>query len=153
MPAGPRLHPIGFAALAVGVVALAACGSTKGPKDARATVMSPHAPEPFADTRVLLLRLGALRDGGDSAGARALYPEILADSRKLLTMGPPSDLKQESVARFLDARAAYAQSLNAFGRGVAGTDDAALWSSSKELESAFWAWFDAYRGKPSEGAV
>ncbi|MCC7139597.1 MAG: hypothetical protein IT460_14330 [Planctomycetes bacterium] len=30
---------------------------------------------------------------------------------------------------------------------------AALWASTRDLEAAYWAWYDAYRGRPSEGAI
>lgn len=151
MPAG---HLCLSARMAVVVaLALAGCGSTQPPRDARATGISSSAPEPFFEMRNVLVRLGRLRDGGDAAGARALYPDVLREAKQLFQMGPPHDLKKENIARFLDARTGFAGAVNSLSRAAAATDDAAFWLASRDLDASFWAWFDAYRGKPSEGAV
>ncbi|HVG93625.1 MAG TPA: hypothetical protein VND21_04200 [Planctomycetota bacterium] len=141
--------------LAVLLAALAACacaGATSPPKDFRKQSLS-KSPEPFQDLRTSLLRVARARDANDGAAARAEWPRLLKASRDALVMTPPHDLKRENVSRFLEGRARYSDALNALGRAQEGKDDAALWAATKEVEDAFWAWHDAYRGRPSEGAV
>jgi hypothetical protein len=155
MPVG-RSRPalaIAVSAVLAALVAGVGCGSAPPPKDMRVTGVSSSAPEPFQAMRSLLVKLGQMRDEKNAAQARALFPDVVREGKHLLTMPPPNDLKRENVARFLDGRATFTESLNSFGRAVSGTDDAALWSSSRDLDASFWAWFDAYRGKPSEGAI
>jgi hypothetical protein len=155
MPAG-RSSPARLLVLATALATIAnstGCGSAPPPKDARVTAVPSSAPEPFQEMRTLLVRLGRVRDDKNAAQARALFPNVVREGKHLLTMPPPENLKRENVPRFLDGRATFTESLNSFGRAVAGSDDAALWTSSRDLDASFWAWFDAYRGKPSEGAV
>ncbi len=161
MPAGrpspstapARRRALALVVAAAALVGLAGCGSKPPPTDTRVVGVSSTSPEPFQEMRLLLTRLGRVRDARDAASARALLPEVLRGSKALLTMTPPHDLKRENVARFLDARARFTDGVNSFARSAAGSDDEALWASSRDLDSSFWAWFDAYRGRPSEGAV
>lgn len=146
-------RPGPLAALAAALLAAAGCGSAPPPKEARTTPVSSQAPEPFQDVRSTLLALARDREAGDAAAARRRLEETTARGRRLLTTPPPSDLKRQDVARFLDGRAAFTQALNAFAAAAEGADDAALWAATRDLEAAFWAWYDAYRGRPSEGAV
>ena len=111
------------------------------------------SPEPFQAMRIDLEKLRRLRASGDAAGARAAFAGVLADAKRLLTMTPPHDLHREDIPRFLEGRATFGDELNAYGRATEATDDAALWPAIEALESAFWGWYDAYRGRPSEGAV
>jgi cytochrome c556 len=140
-------------AVLLGALVAAACaGSAPPPKDFRRTSLA-KSPEPFQDLRTILVRIARSREAKDGAAARADWPRLLETSREALVMTPPHDLKRENVTRFLEGRARYSDALNALGRAQAGTDDAALWQATKEVEDAFWAWYDAYRGRPSEGAV
>ena len=139
-------------ALAALLAGAAGCQGNPAPKDFRTTTISTSV-EPFQDVRSQLVKLARAREAKDAATARALWGETFASSRRALVMGPPNDLSRENVARFLEGRARFSDALNAYGRAQAATGDAALWASTKELEDAFWAWYDAYRGKPSEGAV
>lgn len=129
------------------------CSSTPVPKDARATGVAPNAPGEFQSMRSLLARLTRVRDAGDAATARAMFQEVLREGKGLLVMPPPNDLKRESVPRFLEGRGAFGDALNAYGLASERTDDAALWAATRRVEDSFWAWYDAYRGRPSEGAV
>lgn len=149
-----RCHHLRFAVAAFVSAALflGACSSNPAPKDFRTTSLS-SSPEPFQDVRSQLVTLARARTDGDVASAKAQWPGTLASSKRLLVMTPPNDLKRENVSRFLEGRARYSDALNAYGRAQEGTDAAALWRATKELEEAFWAWYDAYKGKPSEGAV
>lgn len=146
-----------FAATLVAVAAtlalLPGCGSTPPPKDTRVTGVAPNAPGEFQSMRSLLAKVGRLRDANDAAGARALFPEVLREGKGLLVMPPPADLKRESVPRFLEGRGSFGDALNAYGRETERADDAALWTATRRVEDSFWAWYDAYRGRPSEGAV
>jgi cytochrome c556 len=145
---GARLVLVLLAALAG-----AACAAAEPPpKDFRRASLA-DSPEPFQDLRSILVRVARAREARDAAAARAEWPRLLETSRRALVMTPPHDLKRENVTRFLEGRARYSDALNALGRAQAGTDDAALWGATKEVEDAFWAWYDAYRGRPSEGAV
>ncbi|MCC7138450.1 MAG: hypothetical protein IT460_08510 [Planctomycetes bacterium] len=144
-----RLAPVGLAA----ALAAAGCGSTPRPKEARSTALPSEAPEPFQDVRESVLALARDREAADAAAARGRVPEVTARGRRLLLMAPPVDLKRQDVARFLEGRAAFTQALNAFGAAADSPDDAALWASTRDLEAAYWAWYDAYRGRPSEGAI
>jgi hypothetical protein len=139
-------------ALLAALAASACAGTAPPPKDFRSTSLS-RSPEPFRDLRASLLRIARAREANDGAAARAEWERLLGASRDALVMTPPHDLKRENVSRFLEGRARYSDALNALGRAQAGTDDAALWTATKEVEDAFWAWYDAYRGRPSEGAV
>lgn len=132
---------------------LSGCGSTPKPKETRVTGVAPDAPGEFQAMRSLLVKVGRLRDANDAAGARAQFPEVLREGKGLLVMPPPADLKRESVPRFLEGRGAFGDALNAYGRETERTDDAALWTATRRVEDSFWAWYDAYRGKPSEGSV
>ena len=132
---------------------MTACGSTPKPKDTRVTGVAPDAPGEFQDMRSLLVKVGRLRDANDAVGARALFPEVLREGKGLLLMPPPADLKRESVPRFLEGRGSFGDALNAYGRETERADDAALWTATRRVEDSFWAWYDAYRGRPSEGAV
>jgi hypothetical protein len=148
-----RLHARLAPVLLASLLASAGCGSTPPPKDARTTPVSTSAPEPFQDMHALVVRIGRLRDASDAAGARALRTEVLSASKALLLMPPPGDLRREDIARFLDARERYTDAANQFSAAAQGTDDAALWTSSRALEAAYWAWYDAYRGRPTEGSI
>lgn len=139
--------------LAVVALATAGCGSTTPPKDTRVSGVASSSPGEFASMRSLLVKLGRLREAGDAKAARALYPEALAEGKGLLVMKPPADLRRDVVPRFLEGRAAFGDALNAYGREKDGTDDAALWTATTRLADAFWAWYDAYRGRPAEGGV
>jgi hypothetical protein len=141
-----------LAALAI-VAATAGCGSTPPPKDSRTTTVSSSAPEPFQDMRALVVRLGRLRDANDAARARETRAEVLSVAKALLLMKPPSDLRREDIVRFLDGRERFTDAANGFSAAAQGTDDATLWASTRALEAAYWAWFDAYRGRPTEGAI
>ena len=72
---------------------------------------------------------------------------------KLGLKTPPNDLNRENIPRFLEGRATFSDELNAFGRATDSTDDTDVWRAIDGLESAFWGWYDAYRGRPTEGAV
>ena len=152
-PARLRLAAPTLVAAAALVGTLAGCGSTPKPKDTRVTGVASDAPGEFQAMRSLLVKVGRLRDADDAAAARALFPEVLREGKGLLVMPPPADLKRESVPRFLEGRGAFGDALNAYGRETERTDDAALWTATRRVEDAFWAWYDAYRGRPSEGAV
>jgi hypothetical protein len=145
-------RPAGLLVLAALALGLGGCAGNPAPKDFRQTTISTNV-EPFQDVRSNLVKLARAREAKDAATARAMWGETLASSKRALLMGPPNDLSRENVARFLEGRARFSDALNAYGRAQAGSDDAALWTSTKELEDAFWAWYDAYRGKPSEGSV
>lgn len=134
-------------------VATSGCGSTPPPKDTRVSTVASSSPGEFGSMRGLLVKLGRLKEAGDAKGARALYGEVLAEGKGLLVMKPPSDLRRDVVPRFLEGRAAFGDALNAYGREQAGTDDAALWTATTRLADSFWAWYDAYRGRPAEGGV
>jgi hypothetical protein len=100
-----------------------------------------------------LRRLAAMRAARDARGARALADGVLAAGRRMASMERPEDLRREDAARFLEGRARFVDALNAYDRAAAGADDAALWAAADALEGSFWAWYDAYRGVPAEGAV
>jgi len=140
------------AVLAVALTA-AGCGSTTPPKDTRVSGVASSSPGEFSSMRNLLVKLGRLREAGDAKGARELYGEALAEGKGLLVMKPPSDLRRDVVPRFLEGRAAFGDAMNAYGRAKDGTDDAALWTATQGLADSFWAWYDAYRGRPAEGGV
>ena len=140
-------------ALAALVAAAPGCGSQPKPKETRATGVAPNAPGEFQSMRSLLAKLGRVRDANDAAGARAMFPTVLREGKQLLVMPPPADLKRESVPRFLEGRGAFGDALNAYGLETERKDDAALWTVTRRVEDSFWAWYDAYRGRPSEGAV
>lgn len=149
---------LGAGSLAVALAAalaaaLAGCTSKPPVKDARTTPVSSSAPEPFADLRHLLVGLGRMRDASDAAAARALRPRLVASAKSLLLMRPPHDLRREDILRFLDARERFTEAVNGYGRASDGTDDAALWDASRDVEASFWAWYDTYRGRPTEGNV
>jgi hypothetical protein len=146
----PRL---GLPPILLGLLLSTACGSTPPPKDTRTTGVASNAPGEFQAMRSVLARLGRLRDAGDAANARALFPEVLREGKGLLLMPPPADLKRESVPRFLEGRGAFGDALNAYGREADGRDDAALWAATRRVDDSFWAWYDAYRGRPGEGEV
>ena len=111
------------------------------------------SPEPFQAMRSDLVQLRRLQDTRDAAGARAYFHEVLADGKRLLTMPPPNDLDREDIPRFLEGRATFGDELNAYGVATESKDESDLWRAAAALESAFWGWYDAYRGRPSEGAV
>ena len=148
-PAG-RFLPILLAA----ALCVAGCGSSKAaPETRQKSAGIAKSPEPFQAMRIDLEKLKRLRAANDAAGARSAFPEILGHGKRLLVMPPPNDLNRENIPRFLEARATFSDELNALGRATESTDDAALWRSTEQLDSAFWGWYDGYRGRPSEGAV
>lgn len=132
---------------------IAGCASKAAPKDTRVTAVSSNAPEPFQALRDLLVGIGRMREAGDAAAGRAVRPRLVAASRDLLLMKPPHDLRREDVARFLDARERFTEAVNGYGRAADGTDDAALWAASRDVDASYWAWFDTYRGRPTEGSI
>jgi hypothetical protein len=136
-------------------LAVAGCGSPRGTKrpPSQLSTMTASTPEPFHATRVVVVRLEALRKAGDAAGVRAMHADVVASAKGLLAMKPPHDLRREMVPRFLAARAEFSDEVNALGRAQAGTDDRAVLSAADARISAFWSWYDAYRGKPAEGGV
>jgi hypothetical protein len=144
-------RPLVAAAL-VGLAAACASGAPPAPAGYRATPLG-ESPEPFRDAQSSLRRLAARRVAGDAAGVRALSRDVLAAGRRLVSMERPEDLRREDVARFLEGRARFIDALNAYDRAAAGSDDAALFAAADGLERSFWAFFDAYRGVPAEGAV
>ena len=153
-PAG-RLLPLLTTAVLLALAAFLAtgCGSSRpAPERARSAAMA-KSPEPFQAMRVDLTQLRRLRDARDSAAARAYFGQVLADGKRLLTMPPPNDLDRQDVPRFLEGRATFTDELNAYGLATGSGDDGDLWRATAALESAFWGWYDAYRGRPSEGAV
>ena len=127
-----------------------ACG-TAPPGGYRTSLVK--SPAPFRAMRDVLDDLARLHASNDAAAARAMSPEVIAEGTKFVNMKPPSDLKRENVPRVLEARARYIDLLNAWDAAVAKPDDRALWSAADALESGFWAWHDAYRGKAPEGSV
>jgi hypothetical protein len=143
-------------ALLLAAAATAGCGSTTPkappPPGARHTSVA-EGPEGFRDARAILTRLAALRSARDAAGARALGDQVLAAGQSLVEMERPEDLRREDVARYGEARARFIDALNAWDRAVAGKDDAALWAAADRVETGYWAWYDAWRGAPAEGAV
>lgn len=144
--------PYLLAALGV-VVCAPGCGTKPVPKGTRATGVAANAPGEFQSMRSLLAKLSRVRDAGDAAAARGMFPEVLREGKGLLVMPPPHDLKRESVPRFLEGRGAFGDALNAYGLETDRTNDAMLWAATRRVEDSFWAWYDAYRGRPSEGAV
>jgi hypothetical protein len=143
------------AALVLAAAAVAGCGSTtpaSAPPGARRTSLA-EGPEGFREARATLSRLAALRSARDAAGARALGDQVLAAGQSLVEMERPEDLRREDVARYGEARARFIDALNAWDRAVAGKDDEALWSAADRVETGYWAWYDAWRGAPAEGAV
>ncbi len=142
-----------LAGLFVALLLTTGCGSTPAPKETRVSGVAPSSPGEFASMRTLLVKLGRLKEAGDAKAARALYPEALAEGKQLLVMKPPADLRRDVVPRFLEGRASFGDALNAYGREKDGTDDAALWTATTRLADSFWAWYDAYRGRPAEGGV
>ena len=146
----PAVALASAAALALSMVG---CASAPQPKDARATGVAPNAPGEFQSMRSLLAKLGRVRDASDATSARAMFPEVLREGKGLLVRPPPNDLKRESIPRFLEGRGAFGDALNAYGLETERTNDAALWTATRRVEDSFWAWYDAYRGRPSEGAV
>ena len=146
-----RLARVGAGLLALALSLFAsACGSTP-PGGHRTSLVK--SPAPFRAMRDVLDKLARLHASNDAAGARAMSPEVIAEGTKFVNMKPPSDLKRENVPRVLEARARYIDLLNAWDAAVAKPDNATLWSAADALESGFWAWHDAYRGKAPEGSV
>lgn len=141
------------AVLAAAAVGGTGCASKAAPKDTRVTAVSSNAPEPFQAMRDLLVGVGRMREAGDAVAGRAVRPRVVAAARDLLLMKPPHDLRREDIARFLDARERFTEAVNGYGRAADGTDDAALWAASRDVEASYWAWFDAYRGRPTEGSI
>ena len=132
----------------------AGCGSTKASTEERPkSVGMGKSPEPFQAMRADVEMLKRLRAANDARGARAAFPEVLAHGKRMLTMTPPNDLRRENIPRFLEGRATFSDELNAYGRASELSDDALLWRATEGLDSAFWGWYDAYRGRPTEGAV
>lgn len=155
----PHARPVrarAFAAALLGVAVaggVAGCAGKPPPKDTRVTAVSSNAPEPFQAMRDLLVGVGRMREAGDAAAGRGARPRLVMASRDLLLMKPPHDLRREDIVRFLDARERFTEAVNGYGRAADGTDDAALWAASRDVEASYWAWFDAYRGRPTEGSI
>jgi hypothetical protein len=148
----PRRRVLSAAALAL---VLPACESSKPGRASpsfRATSLA-EAPEPFREMKAILKEVAGHRDRRDAAPIRGLAERVLARSKALLLMPPPADLKRDVVPRFLEGRASFGDAVNAFDRALGSRDDALLFSATEDLERAFWAWHDAYREVPSEGAV
>jgi hypothetical protein len=139
--------------LALVLLAAAApgCGSVP-PQGYRQTSLV-NAYGPFRAMRDVLNDLARAKAARDAAAARALTPRLLEEGKRFVDMKPPPDLKRENVPAVLEARSRYMDRLNAWDAAAAGRDDAALWVAADGLESGFWAWFDAYRGRAPEGAV
>jgi hypothetical protein len=134
-------------------IVLAGCASAPPAPAGFPRLALGESPPEFHEMRATLLRLARHRESGDSAGARAMHPAVLEASRDLLKMGPPHDLSRQRIPRFLEGRGSFGDAVNEFDRAVRAGDDAALWRASTDLETAFRAWVDAYRGRPSEGSV
>ncbi len=145
------LVPAGALALLASLPCLA-CATNPLPAGFRATALE-ESPGEFHAMRRVLLRLARLRDAGDAASARDLHDDVLQAAKDLLVMAPPHDLKRERVPHFLEGRAEFGDAVNEYDRAAKGSDDDALWRSTLDLEGTFWGWFDAYRGRPSEGPV
>lgn len=146
----PAAH---FAALALAATVSAFGGCSGTPPEGYRNTSMMKSPEPFRAWRVTLNTLARHRKSNDAAGARAMSPEILTEGKRFVDMKPPFDLKRENIPRVLEARARYIDLLNAWNAAVLSGSDSALWSASDDLESGFWAWYDAYRGTPSESSV
>jgi hypothetical protein len=134
------------------LLVLAACSSTPAQTGARPIALG-ESPTEFHGMRSTLLRLVRHREAGDAAGARAMHAAVLDASRELLKMGPPHDLPRQRYPRFLEGRGSFGDAVNQFDRAARDADDAALWRAATDLEATFSAWYDAYRGRPSEGSV
>ena len=147
-PAATPLDPVRASAM-VAVPLLCVVPPRQEGRDAR---VRPRALRVPALLLTLLAVTVATSEPGDAKGARALFGEVLAEGKGLLVMKPPSDLRRDVVPHFLERRAAFGDALNAYGREKGGTDGATLdWDY--RLADSFWAWYDAYRGRPAEGGV
>lgn len=151
--ARPGRRRVAAVLLAAAAAGGAGCASKGAPKDTRVSAVSSNAPEPFQAMRDLLVGVGRMREAGDAVAGRAVRPRLVAAARDLLLMKPPHDLRREDIVRFLDARERFTEAVNGYGRAADGTDDAVLWAASRDVDASYWAWFDTYRGRPTEGSI
>jgi hypothetical protein len=107
----------------------------------------------FQGMRTVLLQAQALREREDARSLRGLDATLTAHGLGLLQANLPHDLRDGDVERFMDARAAFGEALKEWARARESAAPEPLFAAVDRLVDTYWAWVDAYKGRPPEHSV